>query len=142
MIGTVPAFGHARYLRGPMEDLVQVGFKAVAAQYLRPLLAAEKAAQVEVGNLGGGLLEAFAQLDLGAHLVGQLSRDMKGLGFAFDQDRKEELRVQLLARGATAGRFATLAGAHHKGAGEHLAQSAQAADQAAAESKFGVRGHH
>jgi hypothetical protein len=85
------------------------------------LLAAQKAAQVEAGNLGGGLLEALAQFDLGANLVSQFGRDVKGLGFALDQDREEELGVKLLALGASASRFAALAGALDEGAGEHLA---------------------
>jgi hypothetical protein len=46
---------------------------------------------------------------------------VKGLGFAFDQDRENKLGMQLLALGATASRFAALARPLDEGAGEHLA---------------------
>jgi hypothetical protein len=48
-----------------------------------------------VGDLGGGFVEALTQFDLGAHLAGQLGRDVKGLGFAFDQEREQEFGVRI-----------------------------------------------
>jgi hypothetical protein len=136
----VPAFRHAGHRRSPVEDLVEIGFELMAAQRLPALLRAKKTAQVEVGNPGGGFLEAFSQFDLGAHLAGELDGDMKGLGFALDKHGQDKLGMQFLAVGAAAVGLAALAGPFYKGAREHLAQGAEAPNQSAAKIQFRVGG--
>jgi hypothetical protein len=73
-------------------------------------------------------------------LVGQFGRDVEDLRFALDQDREQELAMKLFAVGAAAGGFATGAGALDEGAGEHLAERAEAADESATQVEFGIGG--
>ena len=117
----LPAFRHGRHRGSPVEGLVEIALDLMAAQRLGALLPAEKAAQVEVGNLSGGFVKALSQFYLGAHLVGQFGRNVKGLGFTLDEDREDELGMKLLTLGATARGFAALPGSLDEGAGKHLA---------------------
>jgi hypothetical protein len=141
MRGVLAAFGHGRHGRRPVENLVEIGFKLVAAQGSGALLAAQQAAQVELSDLGGGLLEALAEFDFGAHFVGQFGGNVEDFRFSIGQDREQELAMKLDAVGAAAGGLAAGAGAHDEGAGEHLAEGAEAADESAAQVEFGIGGH-
>lgn len=105
----MPALRHGRHRGRPVEDLVELGLELAAAQRLPAPLPAEKPAQVEVGDPGGGFLEASSQFDLRAHLVGQFGRNVKGHRFAFHQHGEGELRMKLLALSTAAGGFTALA---------------------------------
>ena len=113
----------------------------MAPQKLGVLLAAEKAAQIQVGNLDGSFVEAFVQFDVGAHLVGQVGWNVNGFEFAFNNDRQEHLGMKLFTVGATTGRLAAFAVTLNEGAWEHLAESAEAADESAAQIEFRVGWH-
>ncbi|SPE34020.1 hypothetical protein SBA2_840015 [Acidobacteriia bacterium SbA2] len=67
--------------------------------------------------------------------------DVVGFQFPLRQDRELILRVQMLAVGTAAVGPATAAAALHERTRKHFAQSAQTADEAAAQLQFGIRTH-
>ena len=72
----LPPFHHVLDQIGPVKEFIEMGFEQMAPHRLQKLLAAEKAAQIDIGNLGGGFVEALAQLDVVAHLVGHYGRNV------------------------------------------------------------------
>jgi len=105
------------------------------------LFPAGKRSQVEAGNPGGRLIEALAQFDFGADLLGKCGRHMEGPELAIDTHGEEEPGMEFLSDGTAAVWLAAFARAFHKGAGEHLAKGAQAPDQSAPKIQFGTGGH-
>ncbi|MBZ5620965.1 MAG: hypothetical protein LAQ69_19890 [Acidobacteriia bacterium] len=86
-------------------------------------------------------MQAMVHLDSLTDLLGQLGRDVESLGFAIDQKGNLKLRMQILpvgtvAIGATAGTFAL-----DEGAGEHLAERTEAANESATQFEVGVACH-
>ena len=60
----LPPFHHVLDSSGPVKELIEMSFEQMATQWLGVLLAAEKAAQIQLGNLGSRQVEAFAQFDV------------------------------------------------------------------------------
>ena len=70
-----------------------------------------------------------------------MGRDMEGLQLAFQQHRNLKLGVQLFAIGATTIGFSAFAVAFDKGAGQHLPQGSQTADEPAAQIELEIAWH-
>ena len=79
--------------------------------------------------------------DLLADLLDHFGRDVEDLWLAFDEHGDLILHVQVLAIGAMTVGPATSALAFDKGAGEHLAEGPEAADEASTSLEIGVVGH-
>ena len=90
---------------------------------------------------GSGGIKAVSQLNLLAHLLDQLGRNVEGFRFPLDEHGNLKLRMQVLAVGAMTVGPATSPLAFDEGAGQHLAESTKAADEPAAGFKFRVAGH-
>jgi hypothetical protein len=91
-------------------------------------------------GVGGGI-KAAAQLNLLAHLLDQLGRNVEGFRFPLDEHGNLKLHLQVLAVGAMTVGPATSPLAFDEGAGQHLAESTKAADEPTARLKFRVAGH-
>ncbi len=83
----------------------------------------------------------MAHLNSLTHLVGQLGRNVKSFRFAIDEKGNLKLGMQILTIGAMAVGAATGAFALDEGAGEHLAEGTEAADESATQFEIGVAGH-
>ena len=101
----------------------------------------EESPQIDATDGGSGSVKAVAQLNLLAHLLDQLGRNVEGFRFPLDEHGNLKLRMQVLAVGAMTVGPATSPLAFDEGAGQHLAQSTKAADEPAAQCKFRVAGH-
>ena len=101
----------------------------------------KESSQIDATDGGGGGIKTAAHLDLLAHLLDQLGGDVEGLWLALDEEGDLKLRMQVLAVGAMAVGPAAGAFAFDKGAGEHIAEGTEAADEAAAGLEVGVAGH-
>src|ERR1700682_627354 len=93
----------------------------------------EKLLQVETADGRSGGIEAPAHLNLLSHLRSQLGGNVESFRLAVNQHRGLILRVKALAVGAMAVGATAGALALDKGAGQHFAQRAEAADEPAAE---------
>ena len=83
----------------------------------------------------------MAHLNSLTDLVGQLGRNAKSLRFAIDEKGNLKLGMQILAVGTVAVGATTGALALDEGAGEHLAERTEAADEPATQFEVGVSGH-
>ena len=97
----------------------------------------EKPLQVDLADGGGGRLKASAHLDLLAHLLNQFRRNVEGFRLAVNQHGDLLLGVQAFAVGAMAAGPAAGASAFDKRAGQHFAESTEAADEFAAQFQVG-----
>jgi hypothetical protein len=100
----------------------------------------EKTFQVDAADGGGGSLKAPAHLDLCAHLLHPLRRNVESLRLAVQQEGDLILPVQAFAVGAMTGGLATGPLAFDKRAGQHFTEQTEAADEFAAQFQIGNAG--
>jgi len=100
----------------------------------------EKALQVDPADRRGGGIKAAAHLDLFPHLLHQFSGNVERFRLAVNQHGDLILGVQAFAVGAMTAGLAAGALALDKRAGQHFAQSPQAADEFAAQFQAGFVG--
>src|SRR5260370_20457873 len=100
----------------------------------------EKPLQIDAANGSGGGIEAPPHLNLLAHHLRQLRRNVEGFWLAVNQHRDLVLGVKVVAVGAAAVGPAAGAFAFDKGAGQHFAERTEAADQFAAQFQIGFAG--
>src|SRR5258708_250417 len=100
----------------------------------------EKPLQVDFADGSGGGIKASAHLDLLAHLLNQFRGNVESFRLAVNQHGDLILRVQAFAVGAMTVGLAAGASAFDKRAGQHFAESAEAADEFAAQFQVGFAG--
>jgi hypothetical protein len=100
----------------------------------------EKPFQVDATDGRGGSLKASAHLDLFAHPLHPVRRNVEGLRLAIQQEGDLILPVQAFAGGAITGGPATGPLAFDKRAGQHFAEQTEAADEFAAQFQVGIVG--
>jgi hypothetical protein len=93
----------------------------------------EKPLQVDAADGSGGGIKAAAHLDLLAYLLNQFRGNVESFRLAVNQHRDLILGVKAFAVGAMTAGSAAGAGAFDKRAGQHFAESPEAADEFAAQ---------
>ena len=101
----------------------------------------EESAQIDAADSGSGGIKTVAHLDLLAHLGDELGRDVEDFRLTIDEHGDLKLGVQAFAVGAMAIGPAASALPFDKGARQHVAEGAEAADEPAAGLELGVGGH-
>jgi hypothetical protein len=101
----------------------------------------EESPQIDAADGGSGGIKAMAHLNSLTHLGDQLGGDMEDFGLAADEHGNLKLRMEVLAVGAMAVGASAPAFAFDEGAGEHIAEGAEAANEPAAGFEIGVAGH-
>jgi len=132
MLGRVATLGQCPYQPREIKHLIEVGLEAVPGQGLLILFLFEESPQVDAADRSSGGIKTAAHVDLLAHLGHQIRRDVEDLGLAVDERGNLKLGVQVLAVGTVAVRPTATALPLDKGAGQHIAEGTETADEAAA----------
>lgn len=101
----------------------------------------EESPQIDAADGGSGGIKAVTHVDFLADQINQLGGDVESLRLSLNQHGNDVLRMEVLAVSAMAVGSATTAFALDKGAGQHFAESAEAADEPAAGLELRVDGH-
>src|SRR5438552_7438432 len=117
----------------PCRDKPRTG----AGSNLAIFLFFEKPLQVDLADGSGGSIKASAHVDLLAHQVNQFRRNVESFRLAVNQHGDLILRMQAFAVGTMTVGPAAGASAFDKRAGQHFAESTEAADEFAAQFQVG-----
>src|SRR5205807_10671904 len=117
----------------PCRDRPRTG----AGSNLAIFLFFEKPLQVDTADGSGGSIKASAHVDLLAHQVNQFRRNVESFRLAVNQHGDLILRMQAFAVGTMTVGPAAGASAFDKRAGQHFAESTEAADEFAAQFQVG-----
>ena len=133
----LPSLGQSAHQIGEAKHLVEISLEPVPGSNLAIFLFFEKPLQVELADGSGGSVKASAHLDLLAHHLNQFRRNVESLRLAVNQHGDLILRMQTFAVGTMTAGPAAGARAFDKRAGQHFAESIEAADEFAAQSQVG-----
>ncbi len=134
------AFRQRLDLGREVEHLVEVDLKLVPAHGSVRLSLLQEPRQIDLADRGGGRLKPLAQFHVLAHPCGQPGGDVEGFGLPLDEHRELKLGVEALPIGAAAVGLTALALALDEGAGEHVTERPQAANESPTTLEVGIRG--